>query len=352
MTKASIPETNRKLLDATLKTNHVTVGCERTAMLLQSASPDDELAKAAAARIEAARRNNMYVSVPCLGMIGAELWFSLLNEAAVTPLETAAVYLPLGQCSQCPANAKDNVEEAFMDAISKAEGWTGGTVELIVEPAELPIRHSHVLNALFGEREAAKDRREAFTGFFKELKATWDAAAADMELNAVDEVAQKRIRKDAYKKTCLASRLSPTAAKKGASGASSDAAKPVAPATGYVVGAAFNVSANPVTQRVATSRYALIEALGRYPGHADDLTVPIAAIDEALCTGCGECVKACPVGALFQLEPTGSPCGKVACDPVYCLGCEACVGACPSHACSMAEITGGVFLLDGEDGAA
>jgi len=56
------------------------------------------------------------------------------------------------------------------------------------------------------------------------------------------------------------------------------------------------------------------------------------AVDDSLCTGCGECVKACPFGAMMldmrQLEGGASLALK--CDT--CQGDPACVASCPSGA--------------------
>ncbi|MBC7230372.1 MAG: 4Fe-4S binding protein [Actinobacteria bacterium] len=53
-----------------------------------------------------------------------------------------------------------------------------------------------------------------------------------------------------------------------------------------------------------------------------------AAVDADACTGCGECVERCPVGAVEVGD-------AAAVDRDRCLGCGLCAGACPGGAMSM-----------------
>ncbi|NIN64961.1 MAG: 4Fe-4S dicluster domain-containing protein, partial [Anaerolineae bacterium] len=52
----------------------------------------------------------------------------------------------------------------------------------------------------------------------------------------------------------------------------------------------------------------------------------IAQVEVALCTGCGECVLACPYSALELVE------GHVQVEETACKGCGVCVGHCRSKA--------------------
>ena len=63
----------------------------------------------------------------------------------------------------------------------------------------------------------------------------------------------------------------------------------------------------------------------------------IMAGDAAQCTGCGACVKACPVDAINVVEQTaGDPKSKRAVlDESICMGCGVCYSACKSGAISM-----------------
>ena len=49
-------------------------------------------------------------------------------------------------------------------------------------------------------------------------------------------------------------------------------------------------------------------------------------VKKSVCTGCGECVRACREGAI-DLEG-----GKAGINPEYCLSCGKCVEACPENA--------------------
>jgi NAD-dependent dihydropyrimidine dehydrogenase PreA subunit len=50
------------------------------------------------------------------------------------------------------------------------------------------------------------------------------------------------------------------------------------------------------------------------------------------CTGCGDCVAACPVDGSVKLEGE-----KAAVQPELCIECNACVDACSSNAMTMAD---------------
>jgi Pyruvate/2-oxoacid:ferredoxin oxidoreductase delta subunit len=69
------------------------------------------------------------------------------------------------------------------------------------------------------------------------------------------------------------------------------------------------------------------------------------AVDAHRCTGCGDCVRACPVEAV-SLASRGEPRGDSAraaasltarVDPDRCLGCGVCVGACSQDSLAMAR---------------
>ena len=57
-----------------------------------------------------------------------------------------------------------------------------------------------------------------------------------------------------------------------------------------------------------------------------------AQVDQENCTGCGDCVEACPVGGTIVMENS-----KAAVKPEECIECNACVDTCASDAMSMAD---------------
>jgi len=54
-----------------------------------------------------------------------------------------------------------------------------------------------------------------------------------------------------------------------------------------------------------------------------------AIVDSDKCTGCGECIEACPLDAIEMQGDTA------AVDPDTCGDCGACVDVCPVEAISM-----------------
>jgi ferredoxin len=59
---------------------------------------------------------------------------------------------------------------------------------------------------------------------------------------------------------------------------------------------------------------------------------PIITIDEAKCTGCGECIPNCPEGALQIIDGTARLVSDLFCD-----GLGACIGHCPEGAITVEE---------------
>jgi heterodisulfide reductase subunit A2 len=58
---------------------------------------------------------------------------------------------------------------------------------------------------------------------------------------------------------------------------------------------------------------------------------PVAVVDEKLCTGCGNCVEACPFGAISMHKRDGElDLSQI--DPLLCTGCGNCVVVCPVKA--------------------
>jgi heterodisulfide reductase subunit A2 len=67
---------------------------------------------------------------------------------------------------------------------------------------------------------------------------------------------------------------------------------------------------------------------GQVSSHA-----PVAVVDEKLCTGCGNCVEACPFDAIsMHKRDMGLDLSQI--DPLLCTGCGNCVVTCPVKAIS------------------
>ena len=65
-------------------------------------------------------------------------------------------------------------------------------------------------------------------------------------------------------------------------------------------------------------------------------------VDEAHCTGCGECVEACAVGAIAMVD------GRPAIDPAIWAECGSCAEACPQGAIVMASSAASPFRSPSE----
>jgi len=75
----------------------------------------------------------------------------------------------------------------------------------------------------------------------------------------------------------------------------------------------------------------------------------IMTVDETKCTGCGKCIKACPIGVIeWKPEGEAAPGGKkkrrVRVDPDACLGCGVCYTSCKVGAISMKRRDRPVFV--------
>ena len=68
-----------------------------------------------------------------------------------------------------------------------------------------------------------------------------------------------------------------------------------------------------------------------------ELRVYVPVINEVRCTGCGDCVTACPIGAQVELKGllrvVGGKCNVI--DPELCDGCGVCLEACSVNAISI-----------------
>ena len=66
----------------------------------------------------------------------------------------------------------------------------------------------------------------------------------------------------------------------------------------------------------------------------------LAGIDGALCTGCGKCVRACPINAITLQgahDPASGGKRRAGVDTAICLGCGVCALKCPAAACTLVK---------------
>jgi heterodisulfide reductase subunit A len=68
-----------------------------------------------------------------------------------------------------------------------------------------------------------------------------------------------------------------------------------------------------------------------------DLEPLVSRVDPDLCTWCGECLKACPYGAIEAVDEAGKKVARI--NPVLCKGDGACVPVCPHQAVSVEGYT-------------
>ena len=346
----TIQQFMRLALLSTLRVDHLVICCERTSGLLRLESHTDkpEAALAALRLIEESQAGSNLCKVPCLAMLTKELWFALLNEIGTLKYKELSVFLPLGQCEECPVNVRGNVEDLFGEAIDTAEKWSGYSVGIITQAESLPQTKKANIRAYLTS-DAEMDRRGAFSGFIDELKHSWEDNA-EVGNKALDEVEYQRLRRKSFERTRM----------------SADLKKP------------RQTHRSPIA---TTTRYAFTEALGRRSDHAEDIRLLVSATDDEQCDQCATCVSVCPVKARYfkaedapdaevkepsnlahslivggaqisggdnreQYNAFSGGSGEVAVNELYCVACSACLQACPQAACYFTEIDGTVYLSD------
>ena len=99
----------------------------------------------------------------------------------------------------------------------------------------------------------------------------------------------------------------------------------------YVCGAAHYPADWTETEFQATS--AAFKALRHLGAGSVTSQAPVAAANERMCTGCGNCVETCPFGAISMHKREGVL-DLAQIDPLLCKGCGNCVVACPVKAIS------------------
>lgn len=221
------------------------------------------------------------VVLPCIGALSRETWFDLLCD-----YPNLNVYQPLGLCDDCKVITG---EEAFSNAIADAEEWSGESVGLEVDEADL-VR----------EQKRAYKRSQFVSSMTQ--AGTRLVSRTNPALAGAQAVAN-RIRNHSAQITELQKTLE------------------------RAVGSQNTQSRRRTLTR---NRRLLMAGLQKYPDLAEEILLPFPQVDAQRCTMCGDCAKACTVRAL-EIDKTG----RVLVEPAYCVNCGACAVACPEDAIAM-----------------
>lgn len=222
------------------------------------------------------------ILLPCVGLISKELWFSLLVDYG-----NISVYLPLGICDRCRTTTG---EEVYSEAISQAEEWTGESVGLEIDQADL------------GHEQTRAYKRSQFMSNVAQAGTQALTRGRRNPLAGAQAVAQ-RIQRHSKQLIDLQKKLE-----------SSVGAK----------------TTNNRRRILLQNRKLVLGALQSYPALAKGMEIEVPVCDQSLCTMCGECVKACPVHAC-DLDADG----VFTVEPAYCLNCGACAAVCEDDALHM-----------------
>jgi heterodisulfide reductase subunit A len=102
--------------------------------------------------------------------------------------------------------------------------------------------------------------------------------------------------------------------------------KPVDTTTAGVFLAGCCQSPKDIPDTVAQASAAASKAMGLLSKKEIDVDPAVAEVDRDKCSGCGECILACPYNAIERVE------GKAQVNVALCKGCGTCVGACLAKA--------------------
>lgn len=221
------------------------------------------------------------VVLPCVGVLTPELWFSLLID-----YDNISVYLPVGICDRCQTTTG---EEVYVNHIGQAEEWSGYSLGLEVDEANL------------NHEQTRAYKRGQFVSNMARAGATAMMAGNPALLGA--KAVAARIKRHTQKMNDMQRALEEAVGSKTSSNRK-----------------------HILTQ----SRKLVLSTVQDSPALANvfDLKVPVC--DSSLCSMCGDCVRACPLHAC-DLDAGG----HFSVEPAYCLGCGACVKVCEDGALEM-----------------
>ena len=233
--------------------------------------------------------------LPCVGAMPKEVWFDLLCD-----FSNLSVYLPLEICDECKVTTG---EIAFSDAIADAEEWSGESVGLEVDEADL----THEQSRAYKRSQFVSSMTTAGT----RLVTRGNPALAGAQAVA------NRLSAHSQQITNLQKNLEKAVGSQNAQS----------------------------RQRMLTRKRRLtMAALQKYPDLAEEMFLEFPQVDTMLCTMCGDCAKVCTVHAL-EIDKSG----RVEVEQPYCVNCGACVVVCPEGAISMQRTDASELVLPDEE---
>ena len=246
--------------------------------------------------------SNAIISVPCLGMLPAEFWFSCLAEG-----EDIGVFLPDGVCDECLCRRG---EDELMDAIADAEAWSGRSVGLAMDRDDLDF-------AIITSSTDVLDRRGLLT------------AVPDLLSNAT-------------RKVRVADSLSPYPQRAANARKVMEAARRAKQERDERFAEAHETGVLRTKARVMTERRKLVaDALTQSPELATSTVLLVSETDHDLCTMCKKCISECPFSARRIRDI------RLFTDQRYCVGCGRCADMCPEGAIRIVDVDASALIEEG-----
>ena len=122
--------------------------------------------------------------------------------------------------------------------------------------------------------------------------------------------------------------------------------RPVEVAVNGILLAGASQGPKDITESAASASAAAVKAATTLSRGFVDLDPYVAVVDADRCDGCAKCLPACHYeGALAMREPAADPSGSpvAAINPALCVGCGACVAVCPRSAIELKGWTVGQY---------
>ncbi len=235
------------------------------------------------------------IILPCVGAMPREVWFDLLCD-----FSNLSVYLPLGVCDECKVATG---EIAFSDAIADAEEWSGESVGLEIDEADL----THSQNRAYKRSQFVSNITTAGTRLVTRANPALAGAQA------------------------VANRLSAHS-------------KQITELQKKLEQAVGTQNAQSRHRMLTRKRRLVLAALQKYPDLADEMYLEFPHIDATLCTMCDACSKACTIHAL-EMDKSGC----VTVEQPYCVNCGACAVVCPEGAIHMQRADVSELVLPDEE---